>query len=76
MACSRETDDPRTVPEEPRVQIDHISSARTASHPLDRLARALQDADRAPAHRPPVLKPRVRRLAAIVPARDYKLVGA
>lgn len=64
-------DDRRTVLEERHVQADQICDEPSASHLLDRLRRAVQDAER-----PPVTKRRVRRLASIVPARDYKLVGA
>jgi hypothetical protein len=66
-----QTDDRRTVLEERDVQIDQIRDEPSASHLLDRLRRAVQDAER-----PPAIKRPVRRLVSIVPARDYKLVGA
>jgi hypothetical protein len=66
-----QTDDRRTVLEERGVQIDQIRDEPSASRLMERVRRAVQDAER-----PPVLKRRVRRLVSIVPARDYKLVGA
>jgi hypothetical protein len=66
-----QTDDRRTVLEERDVHADQICDEPSASPLLDRLRSAVQDAER-----PPVRKRRVRRLASIVPARDYKLVGA
>jgi hypothetical protein len=74
-----QTDDRRTVLEERDVQIDHVRDERSASHLLARLRRAVQDAERRPA-----AKARgdqdgersVRRVVSIVPARDYRLVGA
>ena len=66
-----QTDDRRTVLEERDVHLDQIRDGRAASHLLSRLRHAVQDAER-----PPVLKRRARRLVSIVPARDYKLVGA
>lgn len=66
-----QTDDRRTVLEERDVHPDQICDELSASPLLDRLRSAVQDAER-----PPVRKCRVRRLASIVPARDYKLVGA
>ena len=66
-----QTDDRRTVLEERDVHVDEIRDEPSASHLLQRLRRAVQDAER-----PPALKRPVRRLVSIVPARDYKLVGA
>jgi hypothetical protein len=65
-----QTDDRRTVLEEADVQVDQIRDDVSASHLLDRLRRAVQDAER-PAPR----KRSARRLASIVPARDYRVVG-
>ncbi|HEV2980243.1 MAG TPA: hypothetical protein VGX51_02325 [Solirubrobacteraceae bacterium] len=66
-----QTDDRRIVLEERDVHADQLRDEPSASHLRDRLSRAVQDAER-----PPVGRRRVRRLASIVPARDYRLVGA
>jgi N-formylglutamate amidohydrolase len=66
-----QTDDERTVLEERDVHVHHIRQEPAASHLIERLARAVQDAER-----PPARKRAVRRLVSIVPVRDYKLVGA
>jgi hypothetical protein len=66
-----QTDDHQTVLEERHVRPDPVRDAPLDPGLLERLRRAVQDAERSPGH-----SRRVRRLAAIVPARDYKLVGA
>jgi hypothetical protein len=62
------TNDRRTVLEEGNVQLQDINDQRTAVGLLDRLERAVHDADRRR------VRPdrRVRRLAAILPACDYR----
>jgi hypothetical protein len=65
-----QTDDRRTVLEERDVKLDHIRDEACASDLVDRLRRAVQDTERPSAPRRPA-----RRLASIVPARDYRLVG-
>ena len=66
-----QTDDRRTVLEERHVGVEQIRDEPSASRLLDRLRRAVQDAEH-----PPAIKRPVRRLVSIVPARDYRLVGA
>jgi len=67
-----QTNDSRTVLEERNVQLADINDGESAAGLLDRLERAIQDAERRLDRR----SPRVRHLAAIVPVSDYRDVGA
>lgn len=62
-----QTDDRRTILDEHDVQVADINDELVASRLLDRLERAIAVAER---RRP------TRRIAAIVPASDYREVGA
>lgn len=65
-----QTNDYRTVLDESDVQLADINDEQVAGGLLDRVGRAVHDAEcgRARPRRP------VRRLAAIVPVSDYRVV--
>ena len=65
-----QTDDRRTVLEEPEVQVSDVSNARARLQLMGRLEAAVGDAERARPRRRPV-----KRLLTIVPAVDYREVS-
>jgi len=65
-----QTDDRRTVLEEPDVQISDVSNARARLQLMGRLEAAVGDAERSRPRRRPV-----KRLLTIVPAVDYREVS-
>lgn len=64
-----QTDDRRTVLEEPDVQVADISDARTRLQLMGRLQAAVGDAERSRPRR------QVKRLLTILPAADYREVS-
>ena len=64
-----QTDDRRTVLEEPDVQLADVSDARTRLQLMGRLQAAVGDAERSRPRR------RVKRLLTILPAADYREVS-
>jgi hypothetical protein len=66
-----QTNDCRTVLDERDVQATDIDDGRSAGTLLDRLGRAVRDAELDTPTRTPI-----KRLAAILPASDYRAVGA
>ncbi len=65
-----QTDDRRTVLEEPDVQLSDVSDARTRLQLMGRLQAAVTDAERS--RRP---RRQVKRLLTILPATDYREVS-
>jgi hypothetical protein len=66
-----QTNDRRTVLDERIVQSADLSDERSERTLLDRLKQAVDDVELGAPKRS-----RIRRLAAIVPASDYRCVGA
>jgi hypothetical protein len=66
-----QTNDSRTVLDERDVHRGDIVGQRSAQTLLDRLERAVEDADLERPQASPV-----RHLATILPAKDYRAVGA
>jgi len=64
-----QTDDRRTVLEEPDVQLADVSDARTRLQLMGRLQAAVGDAERSRPRR------QVKRLLTILPAVDYREVS-
>jgi hypothetical protein len=64
-----QTDDRRTVLEEPDVQLADVSDARTRLQLMGRLQAAVGDAERSRPRR------QVKRLLTILPAADYREVS-
>jgi len=64
-----QTDDRRTVLEEPDVQVADVSDARTRLQLMGRLQAAVGDAERSRPRR------HVKRLLTILPAADYREVS-
>ncbi|HTY97062.1 MAG TPA: hypothetical protein VMB91_08490 [Solirubrobacteraceae bacterium] len=64
-----QTDDRRTVLEEPDVQVADVSDARTRLQLMGRLQAAVGDAERSRPRR------QVKRLLTILPAADYREVS-
>ncbi len=64
-----QTDDRRTVLEEPDVQLSDVSDVRRRLQLMGRLQAAVGDAERSRPRR------RVKRLLTILPAADYREVS-
>jgi len=67
-----QTDDRRTLLDEGDIEVADLHDAPLRSALFERIGRALQDAGGPPASR----RPAARRVAVILPAVDYREVGA